>query len=105
MPYAFTYFRAARPAAHLTDQQYAGVHARQTQPTAHHEAETLADLADALLDYGCQGRKGDAGYIVAGHCRGPRSEENTGPAGFALIDYDNEAPDWDALDLFFNFAS
>lgn len=100
-----TYFPPLSPAPDqgLTDSEYAAAHCRQTSPGA------VADLSLDALEAACRaaavvGRKGDAGYLIAGECTTTRKEG--GPAALALIDQDEGGgePDWTALDEFQGFA-
>lgn len=104
MTYTFTYFRPARPSAKLDDRAYAAVHAKQVTPDRVVTKRTLKGLRRWIERHAREGRKGDAGYIVAGEVVGTRQGDDTGPASFALIDYDGSAPDWDALDEYEGFA-
>ncbi len=104
MTYTFTYFRPARPSASLDDRAYAAVHAKQVTPDRIVTRRTLKGVRLWLKRRTAEGRKGDGGYIVAGEVTGTRSGTDTGPAAFALIDYDSKAPDWDALDAYEGFA-
>jgi len=101
----FTYFAPGSPAPGLSNTEHAAAHARQTRPTSTHDLQ-LVELFDWITTHAGGERKGDSGYIVAGDCRRSRRANATGPAGFALIDYDDrpEGPDWDALDAYQGFA-
>jgi hypothetical protein len=98
-----TYFapRSPRPDDTLDDKSYAAEHCKQIAPTSVMSC-TLADLRSACERATVQGRKGDAGYIIAGVCDSTRKEG--GPAGFVLIDQDDGEPDWAALDQYEGFA-
>ena len=104
MTLTFTYFRPARPSASLDDRAYAAVHAKQVTPDRIVTRKGLKGLRLWIERRTRQGRKGDAGYVVAGEVTGLRSSDDTGPAAFALIDYDNAAPDWDELDAYEGFG-
>lgn len=100
MPYDFTYFRP-------TGDPAADAQAKQINPTASYTADTLDDIRDFIAERAAATincHKGGAGYIVAGPCEGSRSAKNTGPAGFALIDYDDAEPDWAQLDQYEGFG-
>lgn len=99
----FTYFEPGNPDAMLDNVAYAAQHARQTRPTSLHDLDLL-QLFDWISSSVRPGRKGDAGYIVAGDCRRSRRADATGPAGFALVDLDDAPPDWAELDQYRGFA-
>jgi hypothetical protein len=103
LTYAVTYFapRSPSPDASLDDKAYAAEHCKQTIPTSVATLD-MAGLRSACEAATRQGRKGDAGYIIAGDCATTRKEG--GPAGFALIDADDGEPDWSALDQYEGFA-
>lgn len=101
----FTFFPPLRPLPDqaLDNTAYAAAHCRQTTPRGVHDLD-LAQLFDTLVNSARVGRKGDAGYIIAGDCTTTRKEG--GAAGFVLIDYDDrpEGPDWELLDEYEGFA-
>lgn len=97
MPFDFTFFApTGAPAADAS--------AHQIKPTADYTADALSDIQDFILSAAKASHKGGAGYIIAGSCTGTRAARNTGPAGFALLDYDDAEPDWPALDQYEGFG-
>lgn len=100
-----TYFapRAPLPDDALDDTAYAAEHCKQTTPTKVYDLD-LSEMFDLVTSAAIEGRKGDAGYIIAGECTTTRKEG--GPAPFVLIDYDDrpEGPDWPLLDRYRGFA-
>lgn len=101
----FTFFPPAKPLpnSELSTSEYAAVHCRQTTPRGVYDL-SLEDLFGTISSSARVGRKGDAGYIIAGDCTTTRKEG--GAAGFVLIDYDDnpEGPDWTLLDEYEGFA-
>jgi hypothetical protein len=100
-----TYFPPLQPLPDqsLDDRTYAAAHCRQTHPGTVADLD-LQGLEAACRSAACIGRKGDAGYLIAGECTTTRKEG--GPAGVALIDQDEGGgePDWAALDEYEGFA-
>lgn len=98
-----TYFAPGAPPAGLDDKAHAASHCQQTTPTSVHDLD-LVGLAHWCRAAARVGRKGDAGYIIAGHCATTRKEG--GPAPFALLDQDEGGgePDWAALKQYEGFA-
>jgi hypothetical protein len=98
MPYDFTYFAPTGNPA--TDAS-----AKQITPTSRFTADTLDDIREFIEQTVTRhNHKGGSGYIIAGDCAGTRSARNTGPAGFALLDWDDAPPDWAELDQYEGFG-
>ena len=97
--------RSPRPDPSLPPKQYAAEHCKQTRPAGVYDL-SLAELESACRAAACVGLKGDAGYIVACAVDGSRSNANSAPASFLLIDQDGdgEEPDWKHLDQYQGFA-
>lgn len=100
----FTFFPplAPLPDQALDSSAYAAAHCRQTRPGEVVRCEDWAAVYEWICLAEQLGRKGDAGYIIAGECTTTRKEG--GPAPFCLIDYDDAAPDWAVLDAYEGFA-
>lgn len=100
-----TYFapREPLPSAALDLTAYAAEHCKQTTPTEVLDLD-MVQLFDYMVDSARVGRKGDAGYVIAGECTTTRKDG--GPAPFVLIDYDDrpEGPDWELLNAYQGFA-
>lgn len=101
--HTLTHFAPGTPPPGLDDRAHAAVHAKQIVPSGTHEL-TLPDLFAAVQRAAVLGRKGDAGYLVAGRVEGTRSNTATGPASLAIVDADDAAPPWDLLAEFEGFG-
>lgn len=101
--HTLTRFAPGTPPPGLDDRAHAAVHAKQIVPSGTHEL-TLPDLFAAVQRAATLGRKGDAGYLVAGRVEGTRSNTATGPASLAIVDADDAAPPWDLLAEFEGFG-
>jgi hypothetical protein len=100
----FTYFppRSPLPDQTLDNSDYAAAHCKQTKPGQVIRLPAWVELYEWITMAERPGRKGDAGYIIAGACETTRKEG--GPAPFCLIDYDDAPPDWAELDAYEGFA-
>lgn len=99
----FTYFPPGPIDLSISAEEQVRAHARQTKPDGVHDLNLL-ELFDWIYGASRDGRKGDAGYIIAGDCRSSRRAAHVGPAGFALIDLDDAPPDWVQLNQYQGFA-
>ncbi len=104
-PITFTYFAPRSPLPRWRGdlKAYAAEHAKQMTPTQVVTVPSLKALRKWIADHAVVGRKGDAGYIVAGECTDSR-DNVTGPAAFALPDYDGADIDWVEAEQYEGFA-